>query len=81
MTGKRFRTGKGVFEGDYFSETIINTKTGEKYYGGIKPNYVSSKEICELLNEQDEIIGILTEFLELNDFDVDEIIRQGKGLE
>ena len=80
MSKKRFRRGKGIFI-DYPSEVIIDETTGERYYDGIKPNYVSSKEICELLNEQDEIIGILTEFLELNDFDVDEIIRQGKGLE
>ena len=80
MTEKRFRRGKGLFI-DYPSEAIIDETSCERYYDGIKPNYVSSKEICELLNEQDEIIGILTEFLELNDFDVDEIIRQGKGLE
>lgn len=37
--------------------------------------------VARLLNKQDEKIGILIKFLELNDFDVDEIIRQGKGLE
>lgn len=58
MTGKRFRRGKGLFI-DYPSEAIIDETTGERYYDGIKPNYVSSKEICELLNEQDEIISKL----------------------
>ena len=51
MTEKRFRTGKGIVCGDYFSETIIDTQTNEKYYGGIKPNYISSKEIVELINQ------------------------------
>jgi len=50
MSKKRFRTGNGIFKGDYFSEAIIDEKTGERYYDGIKPNYVSSKEVCELLN-------------------------------
>lgn len=47
---KRFRTGKGIFEGDYPSEAIIDEETGERYYDGIKPNYISSKEICARLN-------------------------------
>lgn len=54
MTGKRFRTGEGIFI-DYPSEAIID-KNGERYYDGIKPNYVSSKEICSLLNDYDKTI-------------------------
>ena len=54
MTEKRFRTGKGIVCGDYFSETIIDTENNEKYYGGIKPNYISSKEIVKLLNQLHE---------------------------
>jgi len=50
MTEKRFRRGKGIFI-DYPSEAIIDGKTNERYYDGIKPNYKSSKEIVELLNE------------------------------
>lgn len=49
MTEKRFRRGKGLFI-DYPSEAIIDETTGERYYDGIKPNYASSKEICDLLN-------------------------------
>jgi len=59
MSEKRFRTGKGVHRGDYFSETIIDEATGEKYYGGVKANYVSSSEIVKLLNEFWDLIQIL----------------------
>lgn len=50
MTENRFRRGKGIFI-DYPSEAIIDGKTNERYYDGIKPNYESSKEIVDLLNE------------------------------
>lgn len=45
----RYRNGQGLFI-DYPSEAIIDEETGERYYDGIKPNYVSSKEVCKLLN-------------------------------
>ena len=61
MTEKRFRTGKGIHIGNYFSETIIDTETNEKYYGGIKANHVSSRQIVELLNNQEEQIKELEE--------------------
>ena len=50
MTEKRFRTGKGIFEEGYPSETIIDNETGKTYYKGYG-YYISSKEICKLLNE------------------------------
>ena len=50
MTEKRFRTGKGIFEEEYPSETIIDNETGKTYYKGYG-YYISSKEICKLLNE------------------------------
>ena len=53
MTEKRFRTGKGILEEGYFSETIIDNKTGKAYYKGYA-NYKSAKELCELLNELSE---------------------------
>lgn len=43
--------------------------------------YLNEKEIVECLNTLHEENKIFRLFLELNDFDVDEIIRQGKGLE
>ena len=54
MTENRYRTGKGIFDDGYFSETIIDEKTGKKYYDGITPNYISSKKLVELLNQVDE---------------------------
>lgn len=50
MTEKRFRTGKGIFQEGYPSETIIDNKTGKTYYNGYA-HYNSSKEMCELLNK------------------------------
>ena len=50
MTEKRFRTGKGILEEGYFSETIIDNETGKAYYKGYA-NYESAKEMCELLNK------------------------------
>ena len=50
MAEKRFRTGKGIFEEGYASETIIDNKTGKTYYNGYA-YYQSSKEVCELLNQ------------------------------
>ena len=47
---KRFRTGNGIFEEGYPSESIIDNKTGKVYYKGYA-NYASSKEICDLLNK------------------------------
>lgn len=62
MTEKeRFRTGKGMFE-DYPSEAIIDEKTSERYYDGIKPNYISSKEICAKLNEYEHLLDKLREY-------------------
>ena len=54
MTDKRWRTGRGIWNDDYFSETIIDEETGEKYYGGIKAVYVSSSEIVEILNNYEK---------------------------
>lgn len=63
MTEKeRFRTGKGIFEGDYPSEAIIDEKTSERYYDGIKPNYISSKEICAKLNRYEHLLDKLREY-------------------
>lgn len=63
MTEKeRFRTGKGIFEGDYPSEAIIDEKTSERYYDGIKPNYISSKEICAKLNGYEHLLDKLREY-------------------
>ena len=68
MTEKeRFRTGKGMFE-DYPSEAIIDEKTSERYYDGIKPNYISSKEICAKLNRYEHLLDKLREY---NDDDND----------
>ena len=53
MNEKRFRTGKGILEEGYPSETIIDNKTGKTYYKGYA-NYKSAKELCELLNELSE---------------------------
>ena len=53
MSEKRFRTGKGILEDGYFSETIIDNETGKTYYKGYA-NYKSAKELCELLNELSE---------------------------
>lgn len=50
MTEERFRTGKGIFEDGYPSETIIDNETGKKYYKGYAYSN-SSKEICKLLNK------------------------------
>ena len=62
MTEKeRFRTGKGMFE-DYPSEAIIDEKTSERYYDGIKPNYISSKEICAKLNRYEHLLDKLREY-------------------
>ena len=62
MTEKeRFRTGKGMFE-DYPSEAIIDEKTSERYYDGIKPNYISSKEICAKLNGYEHLLDKLREY-------------------
>ena len=41
----------------------------------------SAKEMVELLNELHEENMIFRTFIELNDFDADEILLQGKGLE
>lgn len=53
MTEKRFRTGKGIFEDGYFSETIIDNETGKAYYKGYA-NYKSAGELCNMLNEYEE---------------------------
>ena len=50
MTEKRFRTGKGIFEEGYPSESIIDNKTGKIYYKGYA-HYDSSREMCKLLNK------------------------------
>ena len=68
---KRFRTGKGIFEGDYPSEAIIDEETGERYYDGIKPNYVSSKEICAKLNVLNAYKHVLKQLKEHKDEDND----------
>ena len=39
------------------------------------------KECCDLLNELHEENKIFRLFIELNDFDVDEILLQGRGFE
>ena len=53
MTEKRFRKGKSILT-DFPTGAIIDKKTGERYYDGIKPNYISSKELVKLLNELHE---------------------------
>ena len=50
MSEKRFARGKGLFQDGFFTETINDKKTGERYYDGVKSNYQSSIEIVELLN-------------------------------
>lgn len=66
---ERFRTGKGILEEGYPSETIIDNKTGKIYYKGYA-YYKSSKEICELLNkfndENKQLKNRLKFFNELN---------------
>ena len=53
MTEKRFRKGKSILT-DFPTGAIIDKKTGERYYDGIKPNYISSKELVKILNELHE---------------------------
>ena len=50
MSEKRFTRGKGLFQDGFFTETINDKKTGERYYDGVKSNYQSSIEIVKLLN-------------------------------
>jgi len=50
MTEKRFRTGKSILT-DFPTDAIIDEKTGERYYDGIKPGYISSKELVKILNK------------------------------
>lgn len=78
MAGKRFRTGEGIFI-DYPSEAIID-KNGERYYDGIKPNYVSSKEICSLLNDYDETIQNLEKELFEVKQDTNRLLASNKDL-
>lgn len=47
---KRFRKGKSILT-DFPTGAIIDEETGERYYDGIKPSYISSMELVELLNE------------------------------
>ena len=54
MSEKRFTRGKGLFQDGFFTETINDKKTGERYYDGVKPNYRSSIEIVALLNSLNE---------------------------
>ena len=49
----KYRTGKSILT-DYPTEAIIDEETGERWYDGIKPNYVSSKEIVKILNQYQE---------------------------
>ena len=68
---------------------MMSERFTEVYPNIIESNYhfkdngkgITHKEVVELLNSQNEMIEIFREFLELNDFDADEIIRQGKELE
>lgn len=53
MTAKRFRKGKSILT-DFPTGAIIDKKTGERYYDGIKPSYISSKELVKILNELHE---------------------------
>lgn len=50
MIEKRFRKGKSILT-DFPTGAIIDEKTGERYYDGIKPSYISSKELVKILNE------------------------------
>ena len=50
---KKYRTGKGILI-DYPSEAIINEENGERWYEGIKPNHISSKEIAIILNQYED---------------------------
>lgn len=50
MTEKRFRKGKSILT-DFHTCAIIDEKTGERYYDGIKPSYISSREVVEILNK------------------------------
>lgn len=47
---KRFRKGKSILT-DFPTGAIIDEETGERYYDGIKPSYISSKELVKILNE------------------------------
>lgn len=82
MTEKRFRTGKGIFEEGYPSESIIDNKTGKIYYKGYA-NYKSAKEMCELLNklteENEHLKNKLKFFNELNK-PYGDIIRENEQL-
>lgn len=53
MTEKRFRKGKSILT-DFPTGAIIDEKTGERYYDGIKPSHISSKELVKILNELHE---------------------------
>lgn len=53
MTEKRFRKGKSILT-DFPTGAIIDEKTGERYYDGIKPSYISSNELVKILNELHE---------------------------
>lgn len=53
MTEKRFRKGKSILT-DFPTDAIIDEETGERYYDGIKPGYISSKELVQILNELHE---------------------------
>lgn len=47
---KRFRKGKSILT-DFPTDAIIDEETGERYYDGIKPDYVSSNELVQILKK------------------------------
>lgn len=64
--------------GDTF---IIDNENHINHFVGFEDVTGDFKCIVGLLNELHEENRIFRTFIELNDFDADEILRQGKGLE
>ena len=85
MIEKRFRQGKSVLT-DFPTDTIIDEKTGKRYYDGTKSSYIFANELVKILNEQHEKIhslkiendelrrevNLLTEFFRKNNFSLDD---------
>ena len=67
MTKKRFRQGKSILM-DFPTGTIIDKETGERYYDGIKPSYISAKELVKVLNglyhENEQLKQLIKKVLE-----------------
>ena len=76
MNEKRFN----VFYSPLTGLFVVTDNEHKEVFEGIK-SYGNACRFVNLLNAIYEENQIFRTFIELNDFDADEIIRQGKGLE